>query len=83
MPPPDGIELARLLSQAAPAVRTIVLTMHQDAALVAAANAAGAAGYVVKQSGPDELLQAIRCVAGGGRYLDACLRDEGLTFDPL
>ncbi len=74
MPPPDGIELARLLCRNAPGVRTIIVTMHQDSELVQEALDAGAAGFVTKQSGPDDLLRAIREVAAGGRYLDTRLR---------
>src|SRR5512143_1961595 len=43
MPPPDGIELARLLCRDAPNVRTIMVSMHQDAEMVQDAFAAGAA----------------------------------------
>jgi DNA-binding NarL/FixJ family response regulator len=80
MPPPDGIELARLLCGLAPSVKTIMVTMHQDEEMVQDAWAAGAAGFVVKQSGPDELVGAIRRVAAGERYLDTLLRQRGLTF---
>ncbi len=77
MPPPDGIELVRLLCRDAPGVRTIVVTMHEDRAMAQDAFAAGAAGFVLKRSGPGELLRAIRCVAAGGKYLDSHLRDAG------
>lgn len=70
MPPPDGIELARLLSRDLPFVRTIVISMHEDAGTVRDALAAGAAGYVLKRSGPFELIEAIRRVATGEIYLD-------------
>jgi two-component system response regulator NreC len=80
MPPPDGIELARLLHLEAPRVKTILVTMHEDAEMLQDARAAGAAGFVVKRSGADELLRAIRRVAAGERYLDALLRDSGMTF---
>lgn len=76
MPPPDGIELARLLARDLPEMRTIVVSMHEDRATVADALAAGAAGYVIKRSGPDELIAAIRSVAAGGRYLDQQLTAE-------
>lgn len=81
MPPPDGIELARLLCRDAPGVRTIVVTMHEDEEMVRDAWAAGAAGFVLKRAGPDELLAAIRKVARGGRYLDAALRGLGVAWD--
>jgi DNA-binding NarL/FixJ family response regulator len=74
MPPPDGIELARLLCRDLPAIKTIIVSMHEDPGTVEDALNAGAAGYVVKRSGPSELLQAIRDVAGGRPYLDTCVR---------
>jgi DNA-binding NarL/FixJ family response regulator len=80
MPPPDGIELARLLCRDAPGVKTIMVTMHEDEVTVQEAAAAGAAGFVVKRSGPDELVQAIRRVVAGERYLDARLRERGMKF---
>lgn len=68
MPPPDGIELARLLRGAAPETRTVIVTAHEDSEIAAEAQAAGALGYVVKRGGPAALLDAIRAVAAG----DAC-----------
>ncbi|MGE5602728.1 MAG: response regulator transcription factor [Nitrososphaerales archaeon] len=74
MPPPDGIELARRLSRDLPGVKTIMVTMHEDADMLRDALAAGAAGYVAKRSGPDEMLRAIRAVAAGEIYIDRNLR---------
>ena len=74
MPPPDGIELARLLREQAPEVRTIIVTAHEDAAIMAEAQAAGAVGSVVKRSGPELLVEAIRVVARGTVFWDAAAR---------
>jgi DNA-binding NarL/FixJ family response regulator len=74
MPPPDGIELARLLRNDAPHVKTIIVTMHEELAMVRGAFAAGAAGYVIKRSGPDELINAIHTVRAGEIYVDPELR---------
>jgi DNA-binding NarL/FixJ family response regulator len=65
MPPPDGIELTRLLCRDAQEVKTIIVTMHEDGAVQADALAAGAAGYVIKRAGPIALVEAIRAVAAG------------------
>lgn len=62
MPPPDGIELARLLREQAPDVRTIIVSAHEDAEIIAEALAAGAVAYVVKRAGPAALVEAIRGV---------------------
>lgn len=77
MPPPDGIELTRLLRRDVPDVKTIVVTMHEDAEMLRDALAGGAAGYVLKRSGPVELLAAIRAAAAGERYVDRQWRERG------
>jgi DNA-binding NarL/FixJ family response regulator len=71
MPPPDGIELARLLRHAAPEIRTVIVSAHEDREIVREARAAGACGYVVKRAGPAALVTAIRAVARGADYWDA------------
>ena len=49
----------------------MTLTRHSDDAYLQELLRAGVAGYVLKQSAPTELLQAIRAVAAGGQYLDS------------
>jgi two-component system response regulator NreC len=68
MPGGTGVKLIETLSRESPAIRVVVLTMHDDAAYFRVAMAAGAFGYVVKQSADTELLDAIRCVARGKIY---------------
>jgi DNA-binding NarL/FixJ family response regulator len=51
-------------------VKVLALTRHQDDGYLQQLLRAGAVGYVLKQSRPAELLQAIRAVGGGGSYLD-------------
>lgn len=55
--------------------RVLVLTMHADASTLRAMLALGATGYVVKTSSPTILLQAIRSVACGERFIDPSLDD--------
>jgi DNA-binding NarL/FixJ family response regulator len=69
MPRTDAMATIRQLARFR--LRTVVLTMHDDAASVAAALAAGADGYVVKKAADVDLLAAIRAVSRGGRFLDA------------
>jgi DNA-binding NarL/FixJ family response regulator len=69
MPPPDGIEVARQLAAADSDVRVLMLTMHEDPALVREALAAGAAGYMIKRAVADELIGAIHTVVAGGCYV--------------
>jgi two-component system, NarL family, response regulator NreC len=68
-PEGDALPLLRSLRVQYPAVRMIVLTMHGDPETVRQALAAGAAGYLVKGAKSLELVEAIRAVARGDRYL--------------
>jgi DNA-binding NarL/FixJ family response regulator len=60
---------ARLRAEA-PAVKVLVLSAYEDPAFLRQVLAAGARGYVLKRAAADELLQAVRVVAGGGVYLE-------------
>jgi DNA-binding NarL/FixJ family response regulator len=70
LPGLGGLELLRRMAQAG-AGRILVLSMHAEALYARRALAAGAHGYVSKNAAPDELMTAVRRVAGGGRYIEA------------
>ncbi len=65
MPVIDGVEVIRRIHDLNPRVRVLVLTMHDDPAVVQAAMRAGAAAYLVKDCGTEELVDAVRRVAQG------------------
>jgi two-component system response regulator NreC len=69
MPKLDGIEATRALAEQAPAVRVLLLTVHEDPALLRESLQAGAAGYVIKRAVESELISAIRAVAAGDLYV--------------
>src|SRR5215471_12196249 len=69
MPGMSGLSTAHAL-KGMDNVSVVALTRHDDDAFVQELTAAGAAGYVLKQSPSAELLHAIRTVASGGRHLD-------------
>lgn len=73
MPGMNGLVATRALKQQQPALAIVTLTRHSDDAYLQELLRAGAAGYVLKQSAPSELLQAIRAAAAGGQYLDSTL----------
>lgn len=64
----SGIEATRRLCAAQPGLRVIMLSMHEHAHYVRAAVAAGASGYVLKDSPAAEIVAAIAAVAAGGRH---------------
>ncbi|WP_086820168.1 response regulator transcription factor [Allokutzneria sp. NRRL B-24872] len=65
MPEVDGIEVARLLSRRDPAPAVIMLTTFDVDAYVYAALRHGAAGFLLKDSSPKALIEAVRVVASG------------------
>jgi len=73
MPGMNGLAATRALKQKQPDVIIVTLTRHGDDAYVQELLRAGVSGYVLKQSPPAELLQAIRAAAAGGQYLDSAL----------
>jgi DNA-binding NarL/FixJ family response regulator len=73
MPGMNGLVATRSIKQQQPDMAVITLTRHGDDAYLQELLRAGVSGYVLKQSAPTELLQAIRVAAKGGQYLDSTL----------
>jgi DNA-binding NarL/FixJ family response regulator len=69
MPGLNGVEATRQLRTQAPEVKVIALSAYADKQFVLAMLEAGARGYVVKASGSDEVLRAVRAVIQGRKYL--------------
>jgi two-component system response regulator DevR len=70
LPGEGGIEATRLLTERLPETRVVMLTSYVDDELLVRSIRAGAAGYVLKQVGTDELLRAVRAAARGEAVLD-------------
>lgn len=70
MPGISGIELIECVKQCCSRLPILVYTMHNDVQLAMRVIKAGASGLVTKDSEPEQLLEAIRKVSGGGKYLD-------------
>ena len=73
MPGRSGIEATPELRKAAPSARVLVLSMQDDPSYVREAFAAGASGYLLKEAADIELVQAVREVASGARYVHPAL----------
>ncbi len=73
MPNLNGLKATTRLRRQLPDIKIITLTRHTDDGYLQQLIAAGANGYVLKQSAPAELINAIRTVAAGDAYLDASL----------
>lgn len=76
MPGLNGVEVTRRLSQEAPGVKAVILSMHSDRRFVLAALQAGARGYLLKDSGIEELLTAVRNVCAGQVHLCAAVAEQ-------
>ncbi|MDP3000085.1 MAG: response regulator transcription factor [Bryobacterales bacterium] len=78
----DGVETTRRISQHAPAVRVIALTVSTDEARMMGVLRAGAAGYVRKDAEPEILLAAVRAVARGKTYIDPSVARQLIRTPP-
>jgi DNA-binding NarL/FixJ family response regulator len=75
MPDLNGIEATRQLKGELPEVRVIALSMHSDRRFVTEVLKAGALAYVLKQSAFEDLVEAIRAVKAGRRFLSGEILD--------
>lgn len=71
MPDVDGVEATRRIRDLIPETRVIMLTMHPDQDVVAAALRAGAAGYLVKDCSTEEIAEAVRLAASDDAAMSA------------
>jgi two-component system, NarL family, invasion response regulator UvrY len=69
----SGLTLLRKLRREFPAIPVLIVSMHSVDQFAARALQAGAAGYVTKDSDPEELVQAVRAALGGDRHVPAAL----------
>jgi two-component system invasion response regulator UvrY len=73
MPDGGGLEILKQLGGLKPGLRVLILSMYPEKQYAVRALKAGAAGYLTKESAPDELIAAIRHVAQGGKYITQAL----------
>lgn len=73
MPKLNGLKATKRLRSINPNLKILILTRHTDDGYLQQLIGAGANGYVLKQSAPTELINAIRTIAAGNAYLDPSL----------
>jgi DNA-binding NarL/FixJ family response regulator len=78
MPRLNGIEATRQIVSQSPDTKVLGLSMHSDTRFVTRMLQAGASGYFVKDSGVFELLEAVRTVLDGRRYLPPAIASEDI-----
>jgi DNA-binding NarL/FixJ family response regulator len=75
LPGRSGLELLGDLRKEKPDLRVLVLTVHPEDQYAVRAIRAGAAGFLTKESAPEKLIEAVRKIASGGRYVSAELAE--------
>jgi two-component system, NarL family, invasion response regulator UvrY len=80
MPNRNGLDLLKQLHAESPRLPVLVLSMHAEDQYAIRVLRAGAAGYLTKESAPEKLVQAIRKVVRGGKYVSQTLAEK-LVFD--
>jgi DNA-binding NarL/FixJ family response regulator len=79
LPDASGVDVARSLRTGCPRAKILILTMHDDRRFVAEAIAAGAAGYILKDTASAELLRAIRTIVDGKNYFSTAVANIIVT----
>ncbi len=69
MPGRNGLETLKEIKRLYPQLPTIILSIHPEDQYAIRAFRAGAAGYMTKESAPEELVEGIKKAYGGGRYI--------------
>ena len=97
MPKISGIDATKQIVESHPTIKVLVLTMHENAEYIYQIFKAGANGYLLKNAGKEELIDAIRAVSEGKKFIGrhvsdlmvseymkkANARDEGTDESPL
>jgi DNA-binding NarL/FixJ family response regulator len=81
MPGGSGIEATEKIRRMYPSVRIIALTMHDDISIITRMIKAGAAGFVLKRTNMNEVIEAIRIVHSKGKYLS--INTQQIIMDNL
>src|SRR5712671_6897260 len=80
MPGKNGLDVLKELKRTHPSLPVLVLSMHPEDQFAIRILRAGAAGYVTKESAPEELVGALRKVCSGGKYVSPQLAEKLAVF---
>jgi DNA-binding NarL/FixJ family response regulator len=80
MPGRSGLEVLREIRKSKPKLPVLVLSMHPENQFAVRVLKRGAAGYMTKESAADELVDAIKKVLAGGRYVSTSLAEKLATY---
>lgn len=80
MPGRSGLEVLEVSQRSHPRLPVLVLSMHPEDQFAVRVLKLGAAGYMTKESAPDELVGAVKKVMAGGRYVSAALAEKMAAY---
>ncbi len=80
LPGRNGLDVLKQLKCSKPTVPVLILSIHPEEQYALRSLRAGASGYLTKQSTPDELIDAVRRVADGRKYITSSLAEK-LAFE--
>ena len=83
LPGRNGLEVLKEIRKLHPRTQVLMLTVHAEEQYAVRALRAGAAGYLTKESAPDELVTALQRIAMGKKYLTLGLFTSALVLQPL
>lgn len=83
MPGGGGLVALQQIRALAPETRSLVLSMHDEPAVLHRVLQAGAGGYVTKRASAEELLRAIRSVAAGGAYFNMVIPEAAPAVESI
>jgi DNA-binding NarL/FixJ family response regulator len=76
IPDRSGLDILKEIKSQKPELPVLILSMHPEEQYAVRALKAGAAGYLTKESAPEELINAMRRVSGGGKYVTSSLAEK-------
>ena len=82
MPDLDGISVTKNLTASHPDLKILILTIHEDNALLREAIKSGASGYILKKAAEADLIAAIKMILRGDTYVDPALIRELIVEQP-
>src|SRR5690606_34312840 len=83
MPGRNGLEVLKEVRATRPSLPVLVRSMHPEDQYAVRVINSGAAGYIIKESAPEDLVRAVRKVLAGERYISISLAKEMATYITL
>lgn len=80
MPGSHGLDVLMQIKHDSPPLPVLILSGYPEDQFAVRAIRAGAAGYLNKEGAPEELVQALKKILGGGNYISAAVADELVLY---